>query len=232
MRHLARVGVDDDHPREGKNARRGGCDDRAVPRARYGADSGGRSAILPARVRGRGAPAAAREVRGAGLAHTARRVGEWSEWQRPARARSETIVTALVPRSDFTLLSCNPALVYLDSAATAQKPRAVLDAMSDFYESEYANPHRGAYALSALATERYARARAAVARFFGVRDDACVIFTRGTTDSINAVAGAWGRANLRAGDEVIVTGAEHHANFVPWQQIALERGATFTICPL
>jgi cysteine desulfurase / selenocysteine lyase len=141
-------------------------------------------------------------------------------------------VAALVPRSDFTLLSCNPALVYLDSAATAQKPRAVLDAMSDFYESEYANPHRGAYALSARATERYARARAAVARFFGARDEACVIFTRGTTDSINAVAAAWGRANLRPGDEVIVTGAEHHANFVPWQQIAIERGATFTICPL
>lgn len=139
---------------------------------------------------------------------------------------------ALVPRSDFTLLACNPALVYLDSAATAQKPRAVLDAMNDFYESEYANPHRGAYALSARATERYARARDAVARFFGVRDEACVIFTRGTTDSINVVAGAWGRANLHAGDEVIVTGSEHHANFVPWQQIAIERGATFTICPL
>ena len=139
---------------------------------------------------------------------------------------------ALVPRSDFSLLSANPNLVYLDSAATAQKPRAVLDAMNDFYETDYANPHRGAYALSARATERYARARGAVARFFGVRDEACVIFTRGTTDSLNVVAGAWGRANLSAGDEVIVTGAEHHANFVPWQQIAIERGATFTICPL
>ena len=106
---------------------------------------------------------------------------------------------ALVPRSDFSLLSTNPALVYLDSAATAQKPRAVLDAMNDFYEgggTDYANPHRGAYALSARATERYARARGAVARFFGVRDEACVIFTRGTTDSLNIVAGAWGRANL------------------------------------
>jgi cysteine desulfurase/selenocysteine lyase len=141
-------------------------------------------------------------------------------------------MSALVPRSDFSLLSANPALVYLDSAATAQKPRAVLDAMNDFYESDYANPHRGAYALSARATERYARARGAVARFFGVRDEACVIFTRGTTDSLNVVAGAWGRANLGAGDEVIVTGAEHHANFVPWQQIAIERGAAFTICPL
>ena len=141
-------------------------------------------------------------------------------------------MNALVPRRDYSLLSANPALVYLDSAATAQKPRAVLDAMNDFYETDYANPHRGAYALSARATERYARARAAVARFFGVRDEACVIFTRGTTDSLNVVAAAWGRANINAGDEVIVTGAEHHANFVPWQQIAIERGAIFTICPL
>ena len=141
-------------------------------------------------------------------------------------------MSTIVPRSDFSLLSANPALVYLDSAATAQKPRAVLDAMNDFYETDYANPHRGAYALSARATERYARAREAVARFFGVRDEACVIFTRGTTDSLNVVAAAWGRANIGAGDEVIVTGAEHHANFVPWQQIAIERGAIFTICPL
>jgi cysteine desulfurase / selenocysteine lyase len=141
-------------------------------------------------------------------------------------------VSALAPRSDFPLLIANPELVYLDSAATAQKPRAVLDAMNDFYESDYANPHRGAYALSARATERYARAREAVARFFGVRDEACLIFTRGTTDSLNAIASAWGRANVGRGDEVIVTAAEHHANFVPWQQIAIERGATFTICPL
>ncbi len=141
-------------------------------------------------------------------------------------------MSTLVPRSDFSLLSSNPGLVYLDSAATSQKPRAVLDAMNDFYETDYANPHRGAYALSARATERYAVARAAVARFFGVKDPACVILTRGTTDSLNAVASAWGRANVRAGDEIIVTGAEHHANFVPWQQIAIERGARFTICPL
>jgi cysteine desulfurase / selenocysteine lyase len=116
-------------------------------------------------------------------------------------------VSALAPRSDFPLLIANPELVYLDSAATAQKPRAVLDAMNDFYESDYANPHRGAYALSARATERYARAREAVARFFGVRDEACLIFTRGTTDSLNAIASAWGRVNVGRGDEVIVTAA-------------------------
>ena len=139
---------------------------------------------------------------------------------------------ALVSRGEFPLLAANPSLVYLDSAATSQKPGVVLSAMRDFYESDYANPHRGAYALSARATERYARARSTVARFFGVGDEECVIFTRGTTDSLNIVASAWGRANVGAGDEIVVTGAEHHANFVPWQQLALERGATFTICPL
>jgi len=141
-------------------------------------------------------------------------------------------VSALVSRGAFPLLAANPSLVYLDSAATSQKPAVVLDAMREFYESDYANPHRGAYALSARATERYARARSTVARFFGASDEECVIFTRGTTDSLNIVAGAWGRANVGAGDEIVVTGAEHHANFVPWQQLALERGATFTICPL
>jgi cysteine desulfurase/selenocysteine lyase len=141
-------------------------------------------------------------------------------------------MSAIASRGDFPLLAENPDLVYLDSAATSQKPSAVLDAMREFYESDYANPHRGAYALSARATERYATARATVARFFGVGDHECVIFTRGTTDSLNIVAGAWGRANVGTGDEIIVTGAEHHANFVPWQQLALEKGATFTICPL
>ncbi len=139
---------------------------------------------------------------------------------------------ALVSRADFPLLSANPSLVYLDSAATAQKPRAVLDAMRQFYETDYANPHRGAYALSARATERYADARRTVARFLGVADADRVIFTRGTTESINAVAAAWGRANVGADDEIIVTGAEHHANFVPWQQLAREKGARFRICAL
>jgi cysteine desulfurase / selenocysteine lyase len=141
-------------------------------------------------------------------------------------------MSALAPRTDFPLLAAEPALVYLDSAATSQKPRAVLDAIRDFYETDYANPHRGAYALSARATERYAAARAVVARFFGASDEEAVIFTRGATESLNIVAAAWGRANIGAGDEIIVTAAEHHANFVPWQQIAAERGAAFTIAPL
>jgi cysteine desulfurase/selenocysteine lyase len=116
----------------------------------------------------------------------------------------------LVPRAaplkeHFPLLVADPSLHYLDSAATSQKPRAVLDAIRDFYETSNANPHRGAYALSARATERYQEAR-------------------------ETVAHAWGRANVHAGDEIVVTALEHHANFVPWQQLALAAGARLRIC--
>jgi cysteine desulfurase/selenocysteine lyase len=135
-------------------------------------------------------------------------------------------------RDDFPLLAANPGLHYLDSAATSQKPRAVLDAMRDYYERDNANPHRGAYDLSARATERYHAARATIARFLGAADADCLIFTRGTTEALNLVATAWGRANVRAGDEIVVTAIEHHANFVPWQQLALATGATFRVCPL
>ena len=136
----------------------------------------------------------------------------------------------IVERADFPLLAANPELHYLDSAATSQKPRAVLDAMVDYYTRDNANPHRGAYTLSARATERYHDARARVAAFVGVRDSDRLIFTRGTTESLNLVATAWGRANVRAGDEILVTGLEHHANFVPWQQLALGVGAKLRIC--
>ena len=121
-------------------------------------------------------------------------------------------------RADFPLLARNPELHYLDTAATSQKPRVVLDAMREFYETDYANPHRGAYALSARATERYAEARERVARFFGVRNADALVFTRGTTESLNLVAWSWGRTNVGAGDEIVVTVREHHANFVPWKQ--------------
>ena len=138
----------------------------------------------------------------------------------------------LAPRSDFPLLAAHPGLCYLDTAATSQKPRSVLDAMRAYYEEDNANPHRGAYALSVRATDRYHEARARVARFLGVADAASLIFTRGTTESINLVATAWGRGSVRAGDEIVVTGLEHHANFVPWQQLALERAAHLRICNL
>jgi cysteine desulfurase/selenocysteine lyase len=142
-------------------------------------------------------------------------------------------------KKDFPILIANPDLHYLDSAATSQKPRVVLDAMRDYYETSNANPHRGAYKLSVRATERYHEARESVARFFGVADADTLIFTRGTTEAVNLVATAWGRSassrgsgrqNVAAGDEIVVTGMEHHANFVPWQQLAITHGATLRIC--
>ena len=138
----------------------------------------------------------------------------------------------IVDRGDFPLLAANPDLHYLDSAATSQKPRVVLDAVLDYYEHDNANPHRGAYALSARATQRYHDARERIARFVGVRDAARLIFTRGTTESLNLVATAWGRANVARGDEIVVTRLEHHANFVPWQQLALDVGAILKIARL
>jgi cysteine desulfurase/selenocysteine lyase len=135
-------------------------------------------------------------------------------------------------RADFPLLAANAGLHYLDSAATSQKPRVVLDAIRHYYEHDNANPHRGAYDLSARATERYLGARERIARFMGVADADCLVFTRGTTEALNLVATAWGPANVGPGDEIVVTALEHHANFVPWQQLALARGATFVVCPL
>jgi cysteine desulfurase / selenocysteine lyase len=135
-------------------------------------------------------------------------------------------------RADFPILAGNPGLHYLDSAATSQKPRRVLDAMREYYERDNANPHRGAYDLSARATQRYLDARERVADFLGVVDASTLLFTRGTTEALNLVATAWGRANVKKGDEIVVTGMEHHANFVPWQQLALGVGAKLRIVEL
>jgi len=135
-------------------------------------------------------------------------------------------------RADFPLLARDPGLHYLDSAATSQKPKAVLDAIRDFYETANANPHRGAYALSVRATELYHQARTRIARFLGVEDSDCLIFTRGTTEGLNLVASSWGFANVASGDEIVVTAMDHHANFVPWQMLAARKGAKFRICEL
>ena len=151
-----------------------------------------------------------------------------AQTSRDAPARS----AASSRRADFPLLAANPSLHYLDSAATSQKPSAVLDAIRSYYEHDNANPHRGAYALSVRATERYHEARVAVARFVGLRDADCLIFTRGTTEALNLVATAWGRTNVQRGDEIVVTAMEHHANFVPWQQLALGVGAQLHIVPM
>jgi cysteine desulfurase/selenocysteine lyase len=138
----------------------------------------------------------------------------------------------LVARGEFPLLAGDPALHYLDSAATAQKPRVVLDALVGYYTQANANPHRGAYRLSVAATDAYHDARRRVARFLGVADVDTLLFVRGTTEAMNLVAGSWGRAHVGAGDEVVVTAMDHHATFVTWQQLALAQGATFRICEL
>jgi cysteine desulfurase/selenocysteine lyase len=147
------------------------------------------------------------------------------------RANSE-LHSDLGLRPDFPLLVNNPGLHYLDSAATSQKPKVVLDALRDFYETANANPHRGAYALSVRATECYHQSRVRVAQFLGVQDSDCLIFTRGTTEGLNLVAGSWGMANVSSDDEIVVTAMDHHANFVPWQVLAMRRGAKFRVCEL
>ena len=132
-------------------------------------------------------------------------------------------------RRDFPLLDPAPdaaRLVYLDNAATTQKPRAVLDAIRHYYETTNANVHRGAYTLAVRATEAYEQARRRVATFVNAWAPESVVFTRGTTEAINLVAGSWGRANVRAGDTVVVTAMDHHSNLVPWQLLCQEKGAT------
>lgn len=116
-------------------------------------------------------------------------------------------------------------LVYLDSAASAQRPDAVIDAVAEFYRRDNANVHRGLYALSQRATDRFEAARETVARFVGATDASEIVWTRGTTEAINLVAQSWGGANLGPGDEIVVTILEHHSNLVPWQLVAARTGA-------
>jgi len=123
-------------------------------------------------------------------------------------------------------------LVYLDNAATTQKPRAVIDAVRRYYEEDNANVHRGVHLLSERATRAYEEARIKVARAIGAADPRQVIFTRGTTESVNLVAQTFGRARVGAGDEVLVTEMEHHSNIVPWQMLCAEKGATLRVVPV
>ena len=138
----------------------------------------------------------------------------------------------LVDRRTFPLLKAQPRLRYLDSAATAQKPAVVLDAIRKYYETDNANPHRGAYALSVRATYRYHAARETMAKFINAPDAESLLFTRGTTESLNMVAYTWGEMNVSRGDRVIVTRMEHHGCFVPFQQLAKRRGAQLAIAEL
>ncbi|MCK5574649.1 MAG: cysteine desulfurase [Sphingomonadales bacterium] len=138
-------------------------------------------------------------------------------------------------KADFPILSepmNGKPLVFLDSGASAQKPQAVIDAVSNVYSKCYANIHRGIYRLSQDATEHYEQAREKVRALINANEARQCIFVRGATEGINLVAQSWGRANLNAGDEIILSYLEHHSNIVPWQMIAEERGAKIRVIPI
>ena len=135
-------------------------------------------------------------------------------------------------KKDFPLLAGNPDLVYLDSASSSQKPAVVLDAMTEYYETTHANVHRGVYGLAQEATERFEGARAKVARFLGAADANEVVFTKNVTEALNLLAYSWGRSRLSAGDAVLLTEMEHHANLVPWLMLAEERGIELRYIPV
>ena len=131
-------------------------------------------------------------------------------------------------REDFPIMARTvhgKPLIYLDSAATSQKPATVIDAMDDYYRRYNANPHRGVYAISEEATAAYESARERVASFINAASPKEVVFTRNTTEAINLVRYSWGRANIKAGDRILLTEMEHHSNLVPWQLLAQEVGA-------
>ncbi len=141
------------------------------------------------------------------------------------------IVTPQAIRQDFPLLLHHPDLVYLNSAATSQKPEAVIEAVSRYYRELNASVHRGAYTLSVQASEAYEQARRTLARFIGA-DEHEIIFVRNTTEALNLVAYAWGLHNLGPGDEILLTEMEHHANLVPWHLVCERTGAKIKAIPL
>src|SRR6058998_2978854 len=148
---------------------------------------------------------------------------------------ADTTVDWKSVRGDFPILrerAHGHPLIYLDSAATSQKPRAVLDVLRNFYEHENANVHRGLHTLSTRATEAYEKARRRVAEYIGAANADEIVFTRGTTESINLVAEAWGGKFIRAGDVILLTVMEHHSNLVPWQLLAERTGARLRFLPV
>ena len=138
-------------------------------------------------------------------------------------------------RKDFPILQQEvhgKPLVYLDSAATSQKPQVVLDALAGYYVTVNANVHRGVHLLSEKATADYEGARARVQRFLGAARPEEIVFVRGTTEGINLVAQSYGRRAVGPGDEVVITALEHHSNIVPWQMLCQERGAVLRVVPI
>jgi cysteine desulfurase/selenocysteine lyase len=132
----------------------------------------------------------------------------------------------------FPLLTNQSNLIYLDSASTAQKPESVISAMSDFYRTQYATVHRGIYRLSEEATTLYENVRTQVAHFFGAPHNSEIVFTKGTTESINFIATAWGNAHIKKNDVILISVLEHHSNMVPWQELAKRTGAQLKLIPI
>jgi len=157
---------------------------------------------------------------------------------RPIAAANALPTGAVDPyrlRDDFPALNQKihgKRLVWLDNAATTQKPQSVIDALANFYERDNSNVHRGAHALAARATDAFEGAREKVRHFIGATDRAEVVFVRGTTEAINLVAQSYGRSVVGPGDEVVVTELEHHSNIVPWQLLCAEKGATLRVAPI
>jgi cysteine desulfurase / selenocysteine lyase len=135
-------------------------------------------------------------------------------------------------RREFPIFANNPDLVFLDSAASAQKPRSVIDGIAEYYRTDYANVHRGVYRLSARSTELYEEARDKVRRFLNAADRREIVFVRNTTEAINLVAQSWGPAFLREGDEVLISELEHHSNIVPWQLLRDRIGIRLVVAPI
>jgi cysteine desulfurase / selenocysteine lyase len=135
-------------------------------------------------------------------------------------------------RREFPIFEHNPGVVFLDTAASAQKPRTVIDGLADFYRRDYANIHRGVYSLSARATARFESAREKVSRFLNARDVSEIVFVRGATEGLNLVAQSWGAAFLKAGDQVVLSEMEHHSNIVPWQMLRERIGIELVIAPI
>jgi len=161
--------------------------------------------------------------------------GSGATRQRAAGRAEPTTFSAERARRDFPILDQKihgQPLVFLDSAASAQKPRQVIDAISRFYERDYANIHRGVYDLSLRATRAFEGARERVRAFLGAREAREIVFTRGASEAINLVASSWGRPHVGPGDEVLVTHMEHHSNIVPWQMLCGERGARLCVAPI
>src|SRR5690606_5658534 len=152
----------------------------------------------------------------------------------PAQGK-ETVADMAAYAADFPILSRpvnGKRLVYLDNGATTQKPALVIEAERDFYEQSNANIHRGVHWLSQHSTDLYEQGRESVRRLLNAERAQEIVFTRGTTEGINLVASSWGRVNIKAGDEILITGMEHHSNIVPWQLLCEQAGAHLRVVPV